>query len=275
MDELSIRYYGWSTLCVQTRTGNLFFDPFYRRYCDTQWFSADELTPATYIALTHGHEEHFLDVPEFSRLTGAKILGSSVITRFLQRRHGFKKGQLITLDAGGTADINGFKVRAFAWQHRDVNLVRTVLKSLLKGRIDLVTWSWHSLMRNPFWAPFVGYRLALPGGTTIVNYNEGFNTKMTHEEVSGVARLGHTDILLGGMQLDFMDDLARGVATLKPKAVLLYPPHEVLHKVMGVPAHPWSEFEHAVRAAAPDSKVILLEPGTQVDFPELAVTRFK
>ena len=66
-----------------------------------------------------------------------------------------------------------------------------------------------------------------------MNYNEGFNTKMTDAEISDLGRRHRTDVLLAGMQLNFIADVVRGVGALKPKVVVLYPPHEKFHAYDG------------------------------------------
>ena len=274
MRGCSLRYFGWSSLAVRTPDFNLLFDPFYRKYCDVQWFDAQDLSPADYIAVTHGHEEHFIDVPAMARVTRAKVLGPRSVTNFLRRRNGLDSPQLITLEAGDGVDLPELRVDAFSWQHRDVNLFRAIPGAILRGEFSRVQWAWNGMTKSPFLAPYTGYRLTLRDGTTILNYNEGFNTKMTADEIRRLGQSAHTDVLLGGMQLDFTEDVARGVAALNPKLVLLYPPHDRLHALWGVPSSPWSLFADAARRAAPDATVIVLNPGDEVDLHSYSVTTF-
>ncbi|MEX0731783.1 MAG: hypothetical protein WED00_19090 [Aquisalimonadaceae bacterium] len=260
-----IRYYGWSALSVETAQGALFFDPFFRKYCGVQWFSADAFDSANIICVTHGHEEHFLDVPLVASRTGATVVGPKAVTRFLRRRSGLSDEQLVPIDFQDATRLPGFKISAFGWKHRDINLVKALSKAVFKGNTTQLAWAWSSATRAPFYAPYTGYHVELPDGTTILNYNEGFNTKMTDREITELGERFHTDVLLAGMQLDFVDDVARGAAALKPKIVLLYPPHEKFHDMMGVGSRPWAEFAAAVRARLPDSLVIIARPGTAID----------
>lgn len=252
----------------------MFFDPFYRHYCGVQWFDIDDFSAANYIAVTHGHEEHFIDVPEVARRTGAKVLGPLKVTSFLHRKNGLQPEQLAAIDAGESADLPELVVQAFSWKHRDVNLFRSIPAALLRGEFSRLTWAWNGMTKSPFLAPYTGYRLILKDGTTILNYNEGFNTKMTDEEITALGQSARTDVLLGGMQLDFTADVARGVAALNPKLVLLYPPHDRLHALWGVPSSPWAAFAEAAQQAAPDATVIVLEPGHEVDLKTYAVRDF-
>jgi L-ascorbate metabolism protein UlaG (beta-lactamase superfamily) len=47
--------------------------------------------------------------------------------------------------------------------------------------------------------------------------------------------------------------------------VVLYPPHDNFHRMMGVASSPWAEFKAAVERRLPDAQVIIAEPGTAVD----------
>ncbi len=274
-DAVTVRYFGWSSLSIETPAGVLLFDPFYRPYCGANWFSAEDFGAVDYIAVTHGHEEHFLDTPAIAARTGARVLGPAKVTRFLNKRNGVAKDKLITLDPGASVSLKGFEVDAFAWQHRDINLVKALTKAVFFGNATQLSWAWHSATQAPFTAPYTGYRLTLPSGATILNYNEGFNSKMSDAEIRELAARRRTDVLLGGMQLDFMADVARGVAALQPRLVLLYPAHEMFHRMMGAESRPWSEFVAAAQAAAPNAKVIALAPGARVDLADGSVSRFE
>jgi L-ascorbate metabolism protein UlaG (beta-lactamase superfamily) len=270
-----VRYYGWSALSVATPTHTLFFDPFYRSYCGADWFSFEDFAGADYIAVTHGHEEHFLDVPQIARRTGATVIGSAAVMRFLRWRRRLPAKQLVTLEPQRGVDVPGFRIDTFGWKHRDINLVAAISRALFRGNTTQLAWAWSSATRAPFYAPYRGYVLTLPGGSTIMNYNEGFNTKMTGREIAELGQRFRVDVLLAGMQLDFVADVQRGVAALRPKIVLLYPPHEKFHAMMGASSRPWTEFTAAAQAAAPQAKVVALAPGTQVSLDDGSVSQFR
>lgn len=269
-----VRYFGWSALSVSTPTHTLFFDPFYRSYCGADWFSEEDFTGADYIAVTHGHEEHFLDVPEVAKRTSAMVIGPAAVTRFLQRRHKLPGKQLLTTDSRRSLEVPGFKIDTFLWKHRDINLVSSLTKALFRGNTTQLAWAWSSATRAPFYAPYTGYVLTLSEGLRIMNYNEGFNSKMSDREINDLGQRFRIDVLLGGMQLDFVDDVQRGIAALQPKQILLYPPHEKFHDMMGVISRPWTDFVSAAHAAAPHAKVIVLAPGTKVNLDDGSVSRF-
>lgn len=271
--EPRIHYYGWSALALETEQGRVLFDPFYRRYCGVQWFGPEVFDDADLICVTHGHEEHFLDVPEVARRSDAVVAGPRAVSRFLRRRTGLAEDRLLTLEPGQSADWRGLRLSAFPWQHRDINLWKALTKAVFQGNATQLAWAWSSATRAPFYAPYTGYHVELPGGMTVLNYNEGFNSKMTDAEIEALGARLRTDVLLAGMQLDFVDDVARGAAALRPRQVLLYPPHEHFHAMMGARSAPWEEFAAAVRARLPEAQVVIAEPGTTLGLESGKVSR--
>ena len=95
--------------------------------------------------------------------------------------------------------------------------------------------------------------------------SEGFNTKMTDAEIADLGRRHRTDVLLAGMQLNFIDDVVRGVAALRPKVVVLYPPHEYFHAMMGaVSRAPGPHLRTPCAAAFPISTCIPRHLGSEL-----------
>jgi len=262
-----LRYFGWSALSLETADGALFFDPFFRPYCGAEWFDLEDFRHAKYICVTHGHEEHFLDVPVIAHATGATVVGSPSVCSFLKWRRGLPAERLKVIDPKvfGTLSLPGFKLAAFRWKHRDINLPRALTRAVFHGNATQLSWAWSSATRAPFYAPYTGFHVELPGGLTIMNYNEGFNTKMTDAEIADLGRRYRTDILLAGMQLNFVADVVRGVAALKPRVVVLYPPHEHFHAMMGAVSEPWPKFAAAVRERFPEIEVHTAEPGFSLE----------
>jgi hypothetical protein len=260
---MKIRYFGWSALSIETDAGVLFFDPFFRPYCGAEWFHLDDFKHASLICVTHGHEEHFLDMPIVAKATGAQIVAAPAICTFLRWRRGIPERQLIAIDPKtfGSVTLDGFKLTAFLWKHRDINLPRALSRALFHGNATQLSWAWSSATKAPFYAPYTGFHVELPGGLTVLNYNEGFNSKMSDAEIIDLGARFRTDILLAGMQLHFIDDVVRGVAALKPKIVVLYPPHDKFHAMMGASSAPWSEFARAITDRFPEIAVHVADPG--------------
>jgi hypothetical protein len=266
-----IRYFGWSALSIEVEGAALFFDPFYRPYCNARWFGLADFAHAKVICVTHGHEEHFLDTPELARHTGATVVASGAVCNFLRRRNGISRERLMPIRVGETREVMGFRISTFNWKHRDINLPKALTRALFQGNTTQLAWAWSSAINAPFYSAYTGFHVELPSGLTILNYNEGFNSKLTDAELDGIRARFRTDVLLAGMQLDFVDDVARGAAALAPRMVVLYPPHEKFHEMMGASSRPWSEFADAVRARLPHAEIVVANPGTLVDTRALAV----
>lgn len=262
-----LKYFGWSAISIETDGGVAAFDPFFRPYCGASWFKLDDFRDTKYILVTHGHEEHFLDVPLIAKETGATVIGAPSVCSFLRSRRGIDQKQLIAVDPGKfeSTSIPGCKITVFPWKHRDINLVKALSKAVFRGNATQLSWAWSSATQAPFYAPYTGFHLELSNGLRVLNYNEGFNSKMTDAEIADLGSRFKTDVLLAGMQLDFIADVVRGVAALKPKVVVLYPPHEKFHEMMGVRSKPWSEFEGAVKARFSDVKTYVATPGFELD----------
>lgn len=267
---MKIRYFGWSALSIETAGGALFFDPFFRPYCGAEWFHLDDFKAATLILVTHGHEEHFLDVPVVAKKTGAKVVGAASVCNFLRWRHQIPADRLLAIDpkSFGQLALPGFRLTAFLWKHRDINLPVALSRALFHGNATQLSWAWSSATNAPFYSPYTGFHVELPGGLTVLNYNEGFNSKMTDNEITALGARLRTDVLLAGMQLNFIDDVVRGVAALKPRIVILYPPHDKFHAMMGAVSAPWSAFAAAITARFAQIEVHVAEPGFEIELPE-------
>ena len=263
----TIRYFGWSALSIEAAAGALFFDPFFRPYCGAQWFDLEDFRHARYVCVTHAHEEHFLDVPVIARATDATVVGSPSVCAFVKWRRGIPAERLRVIDPRdfGTLSLPGFELTAFRWKHRDINLPRALSRALFHGNATQLSWAWSSATQAPFYAPYTGYHVELPDGLTVLNYNEGFNTRMTDAEIACIGRRLRTDVLLAGIQLNFVSDVVRGVEALRPRVVVLYPPHEHFHAMMGAVSEPWPKFASAVRERFPEIEVHIAAPGFALD----------
>jgi L-ascorbate metabolism protein UlaG (beta-lactamase superfamily) len=270
-DSDFIKYYGWSAIEVRVRGKSIFFDPFYRPYCGAQWFDSQDFSHADVVCVTHGHEEHFLDVPQVVRNTGAQVVATSAVCRFLERRSKIPGRQLLASEWGGKVRAAEVDIALFPWKHRDINLFKAMSKAVFSGNTTQLSWAWSSATNAPFYAGYTGFHLTLPDGMTVLNYNEGFNTKTTEADLQQLHRdHPRVDVLLAGMQLFFIDDVVRGVKALSPKLVVLYPPHEKFHEMMEVKFAPWADFASAVQRACPQVQIVIAEPGTVVQLSDFS-----
>lgn len=268
-DTAFIKYYGWSAIELRANGKSIFFDHFYRPYCGVHWYGLRDFAHADLVCVTHGHEEHFLDVPEVLRASHARVVATPAVCRFLERRNGIPPSRLKPARWGESVEVDGFTIGLFPWKHRDLNLLKALTKAMFRGNTTQLAWAWSSTTNAPFYSGYTGFHVALPDGSTVLNYNEGFNTKMTDDDLAALAgRFPKVDVLLAGMQLFFIDDVVRGVEALRPKIVFLYPPHEHFHKMMGAESAPWTHFADAVRLRCPGVQVVIAESGTVMNLKD-------
>ncbi len=271
-DDSFIKYYGWSALELRAQGKSIFFDPFFRPYCGVHWYDVQDFAHADLVCVTHGHEEHFLDVPAVLRASQARVVATPAVCRFLERRNKMPAARLLPASWGESVRADGFKIGLFPWKHRDLNLFKAMTRAVFRGNTTQLSWAWSSATNAPFYSSYTGFHVELPDGTTVLNYNEGFNTKMTDQDMADLKQqFPRIDVLLAGMQLYFIDDVVRGVQALQPKAVVLYPPHEHFHKMMEATSAPWSDFADAIRRQCPGVQVVVATPGTVMGLRDYAV----
>ncbi|MBN9408065.1 MAG: MBL fold metallo-hydrolase [Burkholderiales bacterium] len=271
-DRAFIKYYGWSAIELNVAGKAIFFDPFYRPYCGVQWYDVKDFTHADLVCVTHGHEEHFLDVPDVLRASQARVVATPAVCRFLERRNGIAPERLMPAEWGASVRADGVNISLFPWKHRDLNLLKAMTKAVFRGNTTQLSWAWSSATNAPFYSGYTGFHVELPSGMTVLNYNEGFNTKMTAQDLAELRqRFPRVDVLLAGMQLFFIDDVVRGVQALQPKMVYLYPPHEHFHKMMEAESAPWADFASAIRRQCPGVEVVVATPGTVLDLADFSV----
>ncbi|GAP36740.1 MBL fold metallo-hydrolase [Piscinibacter sakaiensis] len=266
-----VKYYGWSAIELRAHGKSIFFDPFFRPYCGAHWFDLGDFAHADLVCVTHGHEEHFLDVPQVLKESGARAIATPSVCRFLARRNKLPQAQLLPGEWGQTVRADGFAIGLFPWKHRDINLVKAMTKAVFHGNATQLSWAWSSATNAPFYSGYTGFHVTLPDGSTVLNYNEGFNSKTTDEDLAQLKRQHpRVDVLLAGMQLFFIEDVVRGVKALAPKVVFLYPPHEKFHEMMEVKSAAWEDFAAAIRSECPQVQVVLAYPGTVMDLGDFS-----
>ncbi len=258
MEKSHIKYFGWSCFEISFANKKLFFDPMSRKYCDVQWSKLEDFSEADIILVTHGHQEHYQDVPDIAKYSGATVVSSPAVCNHLKWFYGVSKNQLVPIEPFQIKEIEGYKIGAFNWRHRDIN----PLKAVFRPKIwDGIKWAWNGLLKCPFSAPFTGFHIQMPDGLTILNYNEGFTYNMEHKEVEEVAARYKADILLAGAQMNFEDYVAAGCKIFNSKTIVLYHPHKALFDQINVSSSTSDTFISAVNSALPDSKVIYANPG--------------
>jgi len=262
-DALNIKYFGWSCFSISSSPGELLFDPVYRRYCGAKWANLEDFKAAKLILLTHGHQEHYFDTGPVARNSAAAVVAPKEICKHLNYFYRVKKGQCFPIEHLKPIEIFNLKITSVPWRHRVRNLVKNVLRPQI---IEGIKWTWNSLIKCPFYAPYTGYHIEFPNGLRILNYGEGFNNDMILDDVVDLGKRFQTDILLAGYQLNFEEYVAKGAAALAPKTVILYHPHEYLFKQLGIQTSSPEVFSKAIKKYLPDVKTIIAQPSASFSF---------
>ncbi len=255
-----IRYYGWSSFVIEGAEGALAFDPFFRPYCGARWSELSDYADVRVVCLTHGHQEHYLDCHEVLKAYGGRFVSSPLACDHLCKRFGVGLENVVPVQCYDTVEILGFRITPFLWRHRDISPLRAVWRN---GHvIDGMIWAWNALYMSPFTAPFYGFHVALPDGTTVVNYGEGLNPTFEPEAAQTlVAKFGKPDVLIAGAQCFFDAEVAAGAKQVGAPINILHHPHEKMFELIGAKSSSPSDFVSAVRAELPESKVIHVSPG--------------
>lgn len=104
---MNLTYYGHACFSVEINGKNILFDPF---------ISGNELAKdidiskikADYILISHGHQDHILDVESIAKATGAKLVSNFEIIEWFEKK-GIKNGH--PMNIGGSWQFDFGKVR--------------------------------------------------------------------------------------------------------------------------------------------------------------------
>ncbi|HEC62635.1 MAG TPA: MBL fold metallo-hydrolase [bacterium] len=281
-----LKYFGWSSFAIESPSGNLLFDPLCRPMYGARWSDIHDFSKAKVICVTHGHFDHYVDVPPVLKETEAVVVASQEICSHLNSRYKVKKERLFPIKPFQEVCISGYKITAFEWQHREFNFskmiradlaasFRFIYRHLFKASCEQLrenlfssfNFAWLNLLQAPFHAPYFGFYVEGPDNIRLMNYCEGFSAKMKIEETRELGRRFRPEIVLAGMQLDFEKELSEGVAALSPKTVVLFPPHEAIFEKVGLKSSPPQKFVEEVKRKSPEADIIVAKPQCSFDIP--------
>lgn len=267
-DRAKLRYFGWSSFAIESANGNLLFDPFFRKLFGATWSSLDDFRDAKVICVTHGHAEHYVDVPAILKHTDAVVVSSYDITRHLNSKYKVKNERLMPMKPFQEVNVSGFKITAFEWGHREVSTLRAIKEGFLRAELyGILRFAWLNLLKAPHTSPYFGFYVEGPDNLRLMNYCEGLSNAMKIEEVRELGQRFKTDILIAGMQLNFEEQVSEGVAALSPKTVILFHPHEVLFERLGLKSSPPQTFVDNIRRTLPEAEVIIAKPQSTFKIP--------
>ncbi|MEL7145499.1 MAG: metal-dependent hydrolase [Bacteroidota bacterium] len=106
---MKVTFLGHATLLIEFGGKRLLFDPFISANDLAKGINVDEIS-ADYILLTHGHQDHVLDVETIANRTGAKLISSfEIVTYYADKGlggHPMNHGGKFQFDFGTVKYVN-------------------------------------------------------------------------------------------------------------------------------------------------------------------------
>ncbi len=111
-------YYGQSCFAVQIKGKNILFDPFITGNPLAKDIDVNKIR-ADYILVSHGHQDHILDLISIAGRTGAKVVSNFEIVGWLAKQgirngHPMNHGGKWTFDFGTVKYVNAIHSSSFA-----------------------------------------------------------------------------------------------------------------------------------------------------------------
>lgn len=237
---MKIEYYNWSGITLQHQHTLVGFDLF------GEAVTADVLQQEQTIilCLTHGHPEHagslrnFLEAPQTRPyLANIHLISSPDVVQHINRKCILAPQNVHCVHAGERVTIAGVTVTVFTWVHMPllppgIRPKLEYITQLILHPIDLIRIGTNGLSL-PMNAPQLGFHIAYPDGTTVLNYSEGVHRLTNSDEVEQIARKLPADLLFFAVEPDDAETIPRWVEMLSPKEVYLYEAHR-----------PWRDLFH-------------------------------
>jgi hypothetical protein len=256
-----ITYFGWSSFVIESSGVKLAFDPLYRELYEGSWSSLDDYRELDVVCITHGHYDHYIDVPLILQNSHAMAVSSEQVCSHLERKYGIPSNRLRSVRPGELIRIKGFEICPFSWGHREISYKRFFKEGLLRAQIlPTLQFAWLNFMGSPFTAPFYGYVIQHHSGLKVMNYCEGFNDTMDLDGIHSLREKYCPDVVLAGAQLNFQEYLTSGIKALLPKKAILFHPHQPMFSKLGLVSTPTQAFADRLNELGLPMEVIVAEP---------------
>lgn len=268
---MQIHYFGWSGIALRNANTLVGFDLF----GDAVTWDALKGNKVMVFCLTHGHPEHagslqtFLEAPEARPyLPNVHLISSQDVLQHINRNGILAPKNVHSVQAGESVTIEGVKVTAFTWVHMPLlppglQAKAEYIFQLILHPIDLIRIGMLGLSL-PMNAPQLGFHIAYPDGTTVLNYAEGVHRLTNPREVEEVARSLPADILLFAVEPDDAQAIPCWVEMLAPKVVYLYEAHRPWRDLFHLPFIDLHEYSHTLSQRFPQMRICALTNAGQV-----------
>ncbi|MBL8163162.1 MAG: MBL fold metallo-hydrolase [Anaerolineae bacterium] len=272
---MQIHYFGWSGISLQHSNTLIGFDLF--GYA-VAWDVLKEAQTIV-LCLTHGHPEHAGSLQAFLEAPGARpylanihLISSVEVIRHINRHNILAPENVHPVKDGVCVTIAGVKVTAFTWVHMPLlppgpREKLAYIFQLLVHPIDLIRIGTLGL-RLPMNAPQLGFHIAYPDGTTVLNYSEGVHRLTNPREVERVARNLPSNMLFFAVEPDDAEIIPRWVETLAPREVYVYEAHRPWRDLFHLPFIDLNAYARELSQRFPELKFCTLTRTGQVILKE-------
>lgn len=268
---MKIEYYNWSGITLQHQHTLIGFDLF-GEAVTTDVLQAE---PIIILCITHGHPEHagslqaLLESPQARPyLPNVHLISSPGVVRHINRRGILTPQNTHCVQTGDSITIAGVRVTAFTWVHMPLlppgmQPKLKYISQLILHPVDLVRIGTQGLLL-PMNAPQLGFHLAYPDGTTVLNYSEGVHRLTNPVEVKQIAHKLPADLLFFAVEPDDAEAIPRWVDILSPKEVYLYEAHRPWRDLFHLPFIDLEQYARELAQRFPALNVSQFTRGGQV-----------
>ncbi len=207
-------------------------DPWYTQH-EFSSVPLDELRKPDVICVTHGHGDHYADVPELLKKTGAKLIATKPVCKHTEEKEGIPSSQLIPVEPDQEVEYKGVKFYVTSGYHIPLEKIPEVfMGEKITGKIPSIQELLDVLVKKiPSSKDFMKLKEA-PNGSIVIGFHitteNGFTiwhtgSLLPSPKVEEYAKKLHPLIAIIQVLPTYEKDMAKVTQTINP--CLCFPHH--------------------------------------------------